>query len=161
MSNTTALTIIAICQIVYAVVGLLAVLGIIYAIFALKKMVSDKIDEAFNRIQPVVNQAQSIAEQARETSEKVSAKVDAIMSKAENTADQVSNRVVTATNKVESAINPQVASTAGMIGAAIKAYQLYQDFLKIKQTVQSKPASTTHSSVSPDTTIETELETHI
>ena len=157
MSDSTSLTIIAICQILFAALGLFAVAGILYAIFSIKKMVNDKIDDAFARIQPVVDQAQSIAEQARETTEKVSAKVDSIMSKAETTADQVSSRVVTATNKVESTINPQVATTAGVIGAAFKAYQLYQDFMSIKNTA-SKPNK---SSISPDAEIESELESHI
>ena len=44
MSTETGVTIIAICQLVYAVAALLLVGGIIYAVFAIKRMASKKVD---------------------------------------------------------------------------------------------------------------------
>ena len=136
MSNQVSLTIIAVCQIILTAAIFIAVAGLIYAIFAFKKMISDKIDEAMGRVQPVVDQARGIAEQARDTAEKVSNKVDSIMMKAETTADRVGEKVQSVSERVETAINPQVAAAAGIVGSAVKCVQLFNDITKIRDTIR-------------------------
>lgn len=133
MSSDVSLTIIAICQLV-ATVAVAALAGaLVWAVFKFKRMISDKIDEAMAKVQPVVDQAQHIAEQAKATADNVSTKVDAIMAKAEDTADQIGCRVQAVSEKVEDAINPQVAAAAGVVGAVVKAVQLYQDVNSIRK----------------------------
>ncbi|MCL5104129.1 MAG: hypothetical protein M1133_08440 [Armatimonadetes bacterium] len=132
MSTDTALTTIAICQLVMVVAGVVAVGGLIYAIFAFKGMISSKIDEAISKVQPVMDRAESIAEQAKETAEKVSDKVDAIMAKAEETADTVGDKVQSVSTKVEEAMNPQVVAVAGVVGTAVRCLQLYRDIVKVR-----------------------------
>lgn len=112
--------------------GLVAVLALVYAIFAFKNMLSSKIDEAMSKVQPVVDRAESIAQQAKETAEKVSDKVDSIMTRAESTADTVSSRVESVSSKVEEAVNPQMVVVAGVVGTAVKCLQLYHDIAKIR-----------------------------
>lgn len=132
MNEGTALTTIAICQLIMTAAGVVAVAGLIYAIFAFKKMISNKIDEVMDRVQPVVDRAESIAQQAKDTAEKVSEKVDSIMARAESTADTVSTRVESVSSKVEQAVNPQVVAVAGMVGTAVKVMQLYRDIMQIR-----------------------------
>lgn len=133
MSVQSSLTVIMICQIVFAMAALLAVFGLLYAIFSIKKMVNKKADEAFAKVQPIVDQAKSIAEKANATSGTVCDKIDSIMTKTETAVSEVSDCVVSVTNKVENAVSPKVTSTVGIIGAAMKAYQLYKEFSNIKQ----------------------------
>ncbi|MCL5104652.1 MAG: hypothetical protein M1133_11155 [Armatimonadetes bacterium] len=133
MSNTTALTIIATCQLIMTAAGVVAVGGLIYAIFAFKGMISSKIDEALSKVQPVIDRAESVAEQAKETAEHVSGKVDAIMAKAEETADTVGDKVQSVSTKVEEAMNPQVVAVAGVVGTAVRCLQLYSDIVKARR----------------------------
>ena len=132
MSNTTSLTIIAICQLAITAAGIVAVGGLIYAILAFKRMISSKIDEAMNKVQPVIDRAESVAQQAKETAEHVSDKVDAIMAKAEETADTVGDKVQSVSTKVEEAMNPQVVAVAGVVGTAVRCLQLYSDIVKVR-----------------------------
>ena len=140
MSSQTSLTIIAISQIILAISIFMAVAGLLYAIFAFKKMISSKVDEAMDRVQPIVDQAKAISEQAKETVEKVSDKVDSIMTKAETTADKVGEKVQSVSEKVETAINPQVLAAAGIVGSAVKCIQLYNDITRIKETMHKNAA---------------------
>lgn len=135
MPTQTSLMIIAICQMVFALVGVVVVIALIWAVRSFKKMISNKMDEAMGRVQPVVDQARSIAEQARETAESVGRKVDTIMAKAEDTADRIGEKVQTVSSRVEEAVNPQVAAAAGVVGAIMKAVQLYQDVSAMRQSV--------------------------
>lgn len=145
MSNQVSLTIIAICQMIFALGGLLTAIALIYVLLSFKNMVSRKIDDAMASVQPVMDQAKSIAEQAKETADKVSVKVDAIMSKAETTANSVSEKVSTVSSRVEEAVNPQVATAAGIVGTAMKCYQLYRDLVSVKEA-----AATSRKSSTPD-----------
>ena len=133
MSESTSLTIIAICQMFMTAGAVVAALAIVYAIFALKNMISSKIDEAMEKVQPVMDRAESIAQQAKETAEKVSIKVDSIMAKAESTADSVGNTVQSVSNKVEDAVNPKMAAVVGVAGTALKVMQLYHDISMSKK----------------------------
>lgn len=134
MSNETSLTIIAICQLLGMVVAIASVVALIYGVISFKRMVSSKMDEAMAKVQPVVDSAQHIAEQARATADNVSSKVDAIMTKAEDTADQIGNKMQAVSTKVEEAINPQVATAVGVVGAVVKAVQIYQDINTVRRT---------------------------
>ena len=127
MSSQTSLIIIAICQLLGAITAIAAVSALIYGVFSFKRMVSSKMDEAMAKVQPVVDHAQHIAEQAKATADNVSSKVDAIMTRAEDTADQIGNKMQEVSDRVEEAITPQIAVTAGVVGAVVKAVQLYQD----------------------------------
>ena len=131
MTTESSVTIIAICQLILTAAGIALVIGLVYGIFAFKKMVSAKVDEAMAKIQPVVDQAKSIADQAKETAETVSSKVDSIMAKAEDTAGKVSDKVQSVSDKVEGAISPQVVATAGLVGAIVKCVELYRDISKL------------------------------
>lgn len=140
MQQDTSLTIIAICQLITTAAGVVAVVAMVYAILAFKKMISTKIDEAMSRVQPVVDRAESIAQSAKETAEKVSEKVDHIMDRAESTAESVSGKVESVSTKVEEAMNPQVVAIAGVVGTAVRCVQLYRDILQIRQgTVPEEP----------------------
>ena len=138
MTTESAVTIIAICQLILTVAGIALVIGIIYAVFALKKMVSTKVDEAMAKVQPIVDQAKSIADKAKETADSVSAKVDSIAAKAEDTAEKVSDKVQSVSNKVEEAVSPQVVAAAGLVGAVVKCVELYHDISKMGRP---KPAA--------------------
>ena len=129
---STQLTVIAVCQVIMAAAGLIAVAGLVFAIFAFKGMISSKIDEVMSKVQPVMDRAESIAKQAQETAEKVSDKVDAIMTKAEETADTVGERVQSVSTKVEEAVSPQVVAVAGVVGTAVRCIQLYNDIVKTR-----------------------------
>lgn len=133
MSSSAALTTIAVCQLIMTIAGVVAVIAIVYAILSFKKMVSAKMDEAMQKIQPVVDRAESVAQQAKETAEMVGEKVDSIMAKAETATETVTNRVQSVSGKVEEAVNPQVVAVAGMVGTAMKCVQLYKDIVQIKQ----------------------------
>ncbi|MCX6343819.1 MAG: hypothetical protein NT018_01945 [Armatimonadetes bacterium] len=133
MSESTSLSIIAVCQLFLTAGVVVAALAIIYAIFAFKKMISTKIDEVMDKVQPVVDRVESIAQQAKETAEKVSVKVDSIMTKAESTADSVGNTVQSVSEKVNEAVSPKMAAAVGVAGTALKVMQLYQGISKIKQ----------------------------
>lgn len=144
MTQEASLTTIAICQILFAVLFFAAVIALIYALTALKRMINQKLDEAMNRVQPVVDrahsvveQAQSVAEQANRTVETVSAKIDSIAARAETTADRVGSSVESVTARVEEAMNPQVVAAAGIAGSAAKCLQLYRDILRLRQAVTS------------------------
>ncbi len=136
MDQGSALTTIAICQIITTVMIFLGIGGLIFAIFAFKNMISKKLDELMNRVQPVVDRAESIAQSAKETAEKVSEKVDHIMTKAESTADSVTTKVQSVSNRVEEAVNPQVVAAAGVVGTAVKCMQLYRDIMQIRQNTR-------------------------
>ena len=132
MSSSSALTTIAICQLIMTIAGFLTALALIYVLFAFKKMISNKVDEAMGKVQPVVDQAKAIAEQARQTAEMVGSKVDSIMTRAESTADKVGEKVESVTTKVDEAVSPQVATTAAVISGAIRCIQIYQDINRIR-----------------------------
>jgi len=133
MSSDTPLWIIAVCQLITTAAGVVAVVAMVYAIIAFKKMISTKIDEAMNRVQPVVDRAEAIAQSAKETAEKVSEKVDHIMTRAESTAETVSDKVESVSTKVEEAMNPQVVAVAGVVGTAVRCMQIYRDIVQIRQ----------------------------
>lgn len=140
MSTTASLTTIAICQIIITVGGLLAIIGLLYFLISTRKMIGAKTDQIMAKMQPMLDQATSIAEQARETTDKVSAKVDAIMTKAESTAGRVTDKVDVVTSRVEESVNPQIATAAGLMGAAVRFYQLYQDLSKLRKQSTGKQA---------------------
>lgn len=139
MSSDTSLTIIAICQLIMTAAGLVAVVALVYAIRAFKKMISTKIDEVMDRVQPVVDRAESIAQSAKETAEKVSEKVDHIMARAETTAETVSDKVESVSTKVEEAMNPQVVAVAGVVATAVRCMQLYRDIVQLRQGTACAP----------------------
>lgn len=145
MSSDASLTTIAICQLITTLMIFLTAAALIVAIFMFKKMVSDKVDELMNRVQPIVDQTKQIAEQAKETAEKVSEKVDSIMTKAESTAAKVTERMDNVTAKVEQSVSPQAANIAGYVAAGLKALQLFKDISAVRQSASHPPK------VEPDT----------
>ena len=138
MSTQTALTWIAICQMLATLSILAVAIGLLVAVFSFKKLISDKIDQTMNRLQPILDQTKEIAEQAKETAEHVSEKVDIIMTKVEGTAEKVTSRVDNVTAKVEDAVSPQAATVAGYAAAAVKAFQLFQTIASVKQATKPK-----------------------
>jgi len=136
MSTTTSLGIMAICQLIATVAILVAAAGLVCAIILFKRMISAKIDEMMNRVQPILDQTKDIARQAKETAEKVSEKVDSIMTKADDTAGKVADRMDSVTAKVEEAVSPQAATFAGYAAAALKAVQLFQKLASVKQSAK-------------------------
>ena len=134
MSTQTSLAIMAICQLLATAAIVTAAVGLVYVAIFFKRMVSDKVDELINRVQPILDETKSVAQQARETAEMVSDKVDSIMSKAEDTAGRVTGRMDSVSAKVEEAVSPQAASAAGYAVAAVKAFQLFQQIANIKHT---------------------------
>lgn len=132
MTVPQGVTTIAICMIIITAGALIATIALVYAIFAFKSMVSNKVDEALAKVQPVVDRAEAIAEQTRQTAESVSAKVGAIAAKAEDTANRVGDSVQTVSEKVESAISPEVVTIAGIVGTAARCVQIYQDFVQLR-----------------------------
>ena len=136
MSTQTSLAIMAICQLLATIAIITAAVGLIYVVIFFKRMISDKVDEMINRIQPILDETKGVAQHARETAEMVSEKVDSIMTKAENTAGNVTSRMDSVSAKVEEAVSPQAASAAGYAVAAVKAFQLFQQISTIKQTVK-------------------------
>lgn len=133
MSESTSLNVIAVCQILSTIAGIAAVAVITYAVFAFKRLVNTKVDQAMDCVQPIVEQAKSIAEQARETADKVSEKVDTMVARAETTVDIVGGRVEAVSSKVEEAVSPQVIAVAGIVGTAVKAAQIYRDIISARQ----------------------------
>lgn len=138
MSSHASLTTIAICQLITTVMIFLTAAGLIIAIIMFKRMIGAKIDEAMNRVQPIIDQTKEIAEQAKETAEKVSEKLDSIMTKAESTATKVSDRMDSVTAKVEQSVSPQAATIAGYVTAGLKAAQLFKDILAVRHTPEPK-----------------------
>lgn len=133
MSTVVSLTTIAICMIILTAATFLMTAGLVIAIFAFRKMISRKIDEAMDKVQPVVDQAKAIAEQAKNTTDRVSEKVDSIAAKAETTAERVGDKVQSVTEKVEESMSPQVMVAAGLIGTALRAFQIYREATKGKR----------------------------
>ncbi len=144
MSVEAGVTTIAICMIIIVAGGFLALVAAAWAIFALKNTVNSKVDEAMEKIQPLIHQAEAIAAQARLTAESVSTKVDAIAAKAEATAVTVGDRVEAVSNKVEEAINPQVVAAAGFVGTVAKCVQIYRDLVQARQVATSHATHATH-----------------
>lgn len=142
MPESTSLTIIAICQLIMTAALLVAVLALIYAIFAFKNLLNTKIDEALNRVQPVVDRAETIAQQAKETAESVSSKLDHIMTRVENTTDTVTDKVQSVSTRVEESVTPQMATIAGVIGTAMQAMQIYRDIVEIRHHRPAERGST-------------------
>lgn len=126
-----ALNLIAICQVIMTVAGIVSVAVFIWAVFAFKSLITRKIDLVLANVQPVVDEAKSIAEQARDTTQKVSEKVDSIMSRAEATANTVSERVESVSGKVEEAINPRIVVGAGVLEAGVKLMHIYKEIVQI------------------------------
>jgi predicted RNA-binding protein Jag len=137
MSTGTSLGIIAVCQLIATIAIIVAAAGLVVAIILFKRMISSKIDEMMNRVQPILDQTKEIAQQAKETAEMVSEKVDSIMTRADNTAEKVSSRMDSVTAKVEEAVSPQAATFAGYAAAALKALQLFQQIAAVKQGPKS------------------------
>lgn len=127
MSIETSVTWIAICQIIITLMVFLTAAALIFVLIKFKKLVSDKVDEALSRVQPIVDQTREIAEQAKDTAEKVSEKVDSIMTKAETTATKVTERMDNVTAKVQESVSPQAVNIAGYVAAGLKALQLFKD----------------------------------
>jgi methylthioribose-1-phosphate isomerase len=121
-----SLSIIAICQAVMVVAGLGTAIGIIYAIVSFKKALVSKIDEAFERVEPVIDSAAKVAQQAQETVERVSEKVDRIAAKAAETTEAVGDRVQSVTQKFDEVLNPEVMKAVGIGTAILKAFNLVQ-----------------------------------
>ena len=134
MTTETSVGIIAVCQLIFAVVGIAAVLAIIWGVFALKKFANKKADEVMERLQPIVDQAKQVAEKANQTAENVSKKIDSIASKAENTAEEVTDKVKGVSEKVEQAVSPQVVAAAGAVSAAVKCFEIYRDVMALKHS---------------------------
>lgn len=133
MTEQASLTVIAVCQIILVVLLFAAVAAILYALFAVRQTINQKVDEAMQRIEPVlehtkavVEQARSAAECANRTVEGVSERVDAIVSRAQDTAESV-------TAKLEQAVSPQVIAAAGAAGTVLKCVQLYRDILELRR----------------------------
>lgn len=141
MPTQTSLAIMAICQLIATIAMVAAAVGIVVLILSFKRMISAKIDEMMNRLEPIVKDARSIAEQARETAEKVSEKVDSIMTKADETAEKVAVRMDTVTSAVAQAVSPQASAIAGYATAALKVFQLIQRLTSAKraETPSEKP----------------------
>jgi len=133
MTQPSALTAIAICQIITTVSVFAAAGALVYGFFSFKKMISAKMDEMMAKVQPVVDNAQAIAEQAKETAENVSKKVDSMVAKAEETAGRVSDKVDSISEKVEGAVNPQVVTIAGLVGTAARVVQIYTDLKRARR----------------------------
>ena len=139
MSTGTSLGIMAICQLISSCAIVVAAAGLVVAIILFKRMISAKVDEMMNRVQPILDQTKDIAQQAKETAELVSQKVDSIMTKADDTAGKVSSRLDSVSAKVEEAVSPHAATFAGYAAAALKAFQLFQQISATKHA--AKPSS--------------------
>ena len=133
MSGSVSLTLIAVCQVLTTLAAMAAAAALIYAVFAFKRLVDHKVEDALNRVQPIVDQARSVAEQARETAENVSEKVGSIVSRAESTVGLVGDRVDSLSAKVEEGMSPQLITVAGIVGTAVKCAQIYKDIITTKQ----------------------------
>lgn len=132
MSSSASLTTIAVCQIILTAATFILTGVLIYAMFAVTKILSAKIDYAMSRIQPVLDKAESIAEQAKDTTQRVSGKVDSIVSKAETTAEKVSEKVEEVSSKVDEAVTPRIAAVAGLAEAAAKLFQAYRELKNLR-----------------------------
>jgi len=137
MSTGTSLAIMAICQLIATVAIVVAAAGLVVAIILFKRMISAKVDEMMNRVQPILDQTKDIAQQAKETAEKVSEKMDSIMTKADDTVEKVSSRMDSVSAKVEEAVSPHAATFAGYAAAALKAFQLFQQISVTKQAAKT------------------------
>ena len=150
MSSETSLIIIAICQLAMIVAAIVLVGVVAWAIFAFKRLVTTKVDEAMAKVQPVVDQAKSIAEQAKQTADTVSEKVDSIMTRADDTAGKVTEKVESVSTKLEEALTPQVVTAGGVIGAAVKCVELFKDASKLKKTAEESVAEETRTDPEPE-----------
>jgi len=137
MPSETSLAIIAVCQLIITVALVAAAVGIVVVMLSFKRMINKKMDEMMDRVEPIVKDAKSIAEQARETAEKVSEKVDSIMTKADDTADKVAGRLDSVTSAIAAAVSPQAPAIAGFATAALKVYQVFQQFTSARQADKS------------------------
>ncbi len=137
MPDHTSLAIIAICQLIATVAIVAAAIGIIVLIFSFKRMVNKKIDEIMDRVEPIVKDAKSIAEQARETADKVSEKVDSIMTKADDTAGKVAGKMDIVASAIAQAVSPQASAVTGYATAALKVFQLIQQFTSGRQAAKA------------------------
>lgn len=142
MDQNAALTTIAICQLVGTVIFIVASIVLIYAVFSIKKMVSDKVDQAMSRVEPIAEQAKAIAEQARETTDMISFKLDSITSKATTTADSVTDKILNVASKLDTAVSPNMATIAGIVTMAAKAYNSYKESAKSAPKPKPDTAST-------------------
>jgi len=133
MSGSTSLTIIAICQLLTTIAGIVAVGAMVWIFFAFKKLVTKKIDQAMGMVKPIADEAKAIAEHARKTADTACERVDTMMSRMESTMDTVGDKVEAVSAKVEEAISPQMIAAAGIVGTAAKAAQIYRDIKKVSQ----------------------------
>ena len=136
MTTEASLTTIAICQLAAAIAMLALAVGLLYAVFAFKRMISKKIDHAMAEVKPVAEQARSIAEQARHTADTVSEKVDSIMTTAEDAATSAGNTVQSVSRRMEEAVNPQIVNIAGLVATIAKCVQAWHD---VSACRRSKP----------------------
>ena len=150
MSSETSLTTIAICQLVMILAATVLVGVVAWAVFAFKRLVTNKIDEAMAKVQPVVDQAKSIADQAKQTADTVSEKVDSIMTKADDTTSKVTEKVESVSTKLEEALTPQVVTVGGVIGAAAKCVELFKDASKLKKTAEESVSQEPKTDTQPE-----------
>lgn len=120
MSTEVSLTTIAICQLVCAIAAIVLAAGVLYGLFAFKRMISVKIDQALGEVRPIAEQARSIAERARSTADTAADKVDSIMTAAEDAAVGAGDAVRNVSRKMEEALNPQVVNVAALAAAFVK-----------------------------------------
>ena len=132
MSTEASLTIVAICQLVVALAVLALAGGVLWAVFAFKRMVATKIDQAMAEIKPIAEQARSVAEQAKRAADTASEKVDAIMTTAEDVATSVGNTVQSVSKRMEEAVNPQIVNLAGLVGTIVKCIQVWKEVAAVR-----------------------------
>jgi len=139
MSTESSLSIIAVVQVAFLVVGLGTAIGLIYAIVSFKRAVIAKIDEAFDKVKPVIDSAADVALQAQATVEKVSEKVDKMVTKAAETTDAVGDTVQSVTRKFDEVLSPQVMKAVGVGSAVLKVINLVQSIKKSQQANADVP----------------------
>jgi len=127
MSTGASLTTIAICQLVATIAMLALAGGLLYAVFAFKRMISKKIDQAMAEVKPIAEQARSVAEQAKRTADTVNEKVDSIMTTAEDAAASAGNTVQNVSRRMEEAVNPQIVNIAGLVGTIAKCIRAWHE----------------------------------
>ncbi len=139
LTTQNSLTIVAVCQLVATLAVVALAGGLLYVVFAFKRMISTRIDQVMAEGKPSAESARSMAEEAKRVADNASEKVDAMMTTAEDAATSIGNTLQSVSKRVDEAVNPQVVAIAGLVGTIAKCVQACRDASTICHAPEAAP----------------------
>jgi|GEM_PF-5996001 uncharacterized protein YoxC len=134
MSESASLTLIAICQLVLTIAVLAVAIGLLYAVFQLKRTVAEKLDQVTGQIRPISEKAHAITEQVQSTVDKAAGKVDTMMTAAEDAVVGITDAIRNVSRKVEESFSPRVATIAALAVSIAKCLRIWREGTGTKDT---------------------------